>query len=247
MSQRKFSHVSNFTGYMQIVFNIVTGRKEKQKILDVPAGNGLLAEKLRDCGHEVICGDINSEKEHYVFTDMEETLPFDDGEFDTVICLEGIEHVLEPAKLISELCRISKNKGRIVISLPNIQNLFSRYLFLCTGSLYQFPPVVPLNMEDGEKVDRGHISSLSYIQLHHLFGYFGARVIQISGDRYKRKILIPILMPFIIIGYLWIKLFKDKDQKDNIDEINKVKRDLFKMPLLYSRSLILVFEKNSDK
>ena len=209
--QKKYSHVSNFTGYMKIVFELVNNNLKRQKILDIPTGNGLLAIKLRESGHDVICADINSEKKDYVFADMSETLPFDDEEFDMVICLEGIEHVIEPAKLISELCRICKNKGRIIISLPNIQNMYSRFQFMCTGTFYQFSPLLPsYNMKNDEKMDLGHISPLSYVQLRYLFKYYGAEILGISGDKYKRKILLPILSPFILLGYFWLKMLKKK-------------------------------------
>jgi len=241
---KQYTHVSNYTGYMKIVLALVNNNVERQKILDIPAGNGLLAIKLRESGHDVICADINSEKEDYVFADMSETLPFDDDEFDTVICLEGLEHVLDPAKLISELCRVCRNKGRIVISLPNIQNMYSRFKFMCTGTFYQFPPSLPLyNMKNDEKVDLGHISPLSYVQLRYLFKYYGADILGISGDKYKRKILLPILSPFILLGYLWLKMFKESDPAAGyIDNKNNY---LFRSPLLFSRSLILVFEKSN--
>ena len=109
---KKYSHVSNFTEYMQIVFEFVNNNIERQKILDIPAGNGLLAIKLRESGHNVICADINSEKEDYIFADMSETLPFDDEEFDTIICLEGLEHVIEPAKSILNYVAFARTKAK---------------------------------------------------------------------------------------------------------------------------------------
>ncbi|OQY00679.1 MAG: hypothetical protein B6I26_07090 [Desulfobacteraceae bacterium 4572_130] len=243
MKQKKFSHVSNYTDYMEIIFKLVISRNEKQKILDMPAGNGKLAEKLREYHHKVICADINNEKKDYVFVDMEKLLPFNDNEFDTVICMEGIEHILNPVQLISELSRICKKKGRIIISLPNIQNLYSRYQFLCTGTFYQFSPVAYTKTHKHKNIDKGHITSLSYIQLHYLFKYFGAHLISIKGDKYKRKILIPLLIPFIAMGYLWTKFSKGKKQTKNSTELNQIQSNLFAPPVLLSRSLILVFEK----
>ncbi len=240
---KKYTHVSNFTGYMRKAFQIVNNNiHPKQKILDVPAGNGLLARKLRKVGHEVVCADINHEKEDYVYADMSESLPFDDEEFDTVICLEGIEHVLEPSKLISELCRVCKKQGRIVISLPNIQNMYSRLQFMCTGTFYQFPPSLPsYNKKNDEKLDLGHVSPLSYTQLRYQFKYFGADMLQIAGDKYKRKILLPFLSPFILIGYFWLRKFKKIDLEGGC--VDNKQSNLFKLPLLFSRSLIIVFEK----
>lgn len=232
---KKFSHVANFTGYMKVVADIITSKSDKQKILDIPAGNGLLAAQLRGSGHEVICADINREKPDYIYADMSETLPFADHTFDTVICMEGLEHLIQPATLISELCRICKPGGRIIISLPNIQNMYSRLQFMCTGTFYQFSPILPDSRVKEEKIDLGHISSLSYVQLRYLFKYFGAMVTQVSGDKYKRKFLLPLLLPFIGIGYIWSQSVS-KEQSLNIPF-------LFKKELLFSRSLIITFEK----
>ena len=44
---KQYSHAPNFTGHMKIVFEIVNNRLERQKILDIPVGNGLLAVKLK--------------------------------------------------------------------------------------------------------------------------------------------------------------------------------------------------------
>src|SRR6266436_4801810 len=126
MLEKEFSHVPNFTGYMGIIFGIIQKEKKSQKVLDIPAGNGLLAARLRQCGHEAVCADINREKPDYVFADLNERLPFPDREFDTCVCMEGIEHVLDSAALISELCRVTAPGGRIILSLPNIQSAFSR-------------------------------------------------------------------------------------------------------------------------
>ncbi len=44
-------------------------------------------------------------------------LPYDDESFDTVICLEVMEHLENPEKALSELARITKK--HIIISTPN--------------------------------------------------------------------------------------------------------------------------------
>ena len=44
------------------------------------------------------------------------TLPFRDGEFDTVVCTHVIEHVLDYKKAIAELRRVSRK--RLIIVVP---------------------------------------------------------------------------------------------------------------------------------
>jgi SAM-dependent methyltransferase len=48
-----------------------------------------------------------------------ERLPFPDGSFDTVICYEVVEHVLDPGVLLAEIGRILRPGGRLVGSTPN--------------------------------------------------------------------------------------------------------------------------------
>src|SRR5918911_87234 len=122
MLERNFSHVGNFTDYMQTVLHLADNPNCQQRILDIPAGNGLLADRLSEHGHEVVCADINRARPGYIYANLSEVLPFRDAEFDTCLCLEGIEHVLDSISLVRELCRITRPGGRIIISLPNIHN-----------------------------------------------------------------------------------------------------------------------------
>ena len=240
MSDRRFTHVTGFTGYMAIAQGVVEQRRDAQRILDIPAGNGLLASKLRVAGNDVVCADINRERKDYVYVHMEQALPFDDREFDTVICLEGLEHTVNPAHLIEELCRVCKPGGRLIVSVPNVQNCYSRLHFLFTGNLYQFSPKECCHPPPGEDVDRGHVSPLTYFQLRYLFETFGARLIHLHGDRFKKKVLMPVYLLPIAFGYayaLWHRL------RNADPELREIDAHMFSRGCLFSRSIIMVFEK----
>ncbi len=45
-------------------------------------------------------------------------LPFQDEEFDVVLCMSVLEHLKEPVRAISEMRRCLKRGGRIIISVP---------------------------------------------------------------------------------------------------------------------------------
>lgn len=62
-------------------------------------------ERCKRGGHNVIEGDINA-------------LPFPDACFDSVIAGEVLEHVPSMAKALSELERVCKPDGKIIVSLP---------------------------------------------------------------------------------------------------------------------------------
>ena len=242
--QRDYTHVGNFTGYMEVVFRLIENGPRRQKILDIPAGNGLLVARLRERGHNAVCADINREMPDFVFADMNERLPFADGEFDVTVCMEGLEHTLDPFAVIGELCRITRSGGRVIISLPNVQNVFSRLKFFCTGFFYQFSPWGNYPRPPGEKKDRGHISSLTYLQLRYLFNYHGAKLAIVDGDRWKKKWLIPLTLPFTGLGRLWARREMSKQNAVPREECVAMLNDLFSAPALYSRSLVLVFQKD---
>ena len=44
-------------------------------------------------------------------------LPFDDRSFDTVVCLDVLEHLANPHDVFDELCRVSRDT--VIVSLPN--------------------------------------------------------------------------------------------------------------------------------
>jgi SAM-dependent methyltransferase len=52
-----------------------------------------------------------------------EQLPFASATFDVVLCTEVLEHVLDPAIVVGELLRVVVPGGRIVISIPNEENI----------------------------------------------------------------------------------------------------------------------------
>ena len=239
-----FSHVANFTGYMGVVAEYFRAQPGPLRVLDLPAGNGLLADALREAGHEVVCGDINRERADYRYVDMEEPLPFADGEFDATICMEGVEHLVNPVRLIGELARVTRRGGTIVVTTPNVMNFYSRLQFLFTGAPYQFNPAAVPRLAPGAKADRGHVFPLSYFQLRYLFGQHGAAVKQVLGDRYKRKALLPLYLALLPFGWLWSRwLFLRQGDVSQRERNRELLAHAFSAPLLFSRSLVLVLEK----
>ncbi len=110
-------------------------------ILDAPAGSGSLSEAIMKQGGIVTPLDINPLPDSFktsVKADLNQRLPFEDNTFDRVVCVEGIEHIENPAFLLREYARVLKKNGELVISTPNIQNIRSRLKFLLTGVTFWF-------------------------------------------------------------------------------------------------------------
>ena len=64
-------------------------------------------------------------------------LPFDDGRFDVVLLLDVLAHVelLDQLKALSEVARVLKDDGVLLMSVPNLAHLHSRLKLLFTGKL----------------------------------------------------------------------------------------------------------------
>mgnify|MGYP003970902947 CR=1 FL=1 len=244
--QAKFSHVPNFTDYMelsvQIFNNFFNNDSHNKAILDLPAGNGLVSKELKKLGYDIISADINDEYPFYFQVNMEEPLPFKDEKFDAVICLEGIEHVMHPEILFSELARVLKKGGLLIISTPNVQSFYSRFQLLCTGYLFQFDPFDKIPLEPNKNADKGHISPVFYTQLRYYSDLHNLKTLKPSGGRLKRLVALPFFLPFILIGYLWS--IRDWKKTSNKVETFEIIKHLFSIKLLFSRSLIFKAVKN---
>jgi SAM-dependent methyltransferase len=183
-------------GFLQSAFG-----QRRVYALDIPAGSGIFAQHLESLGHQVVRADICG-REGFVPADMEHPLPFHTHEFDLVTCLEGVEHIVNPAYLLGELVRITQPGGLIVISMPNICNLWSRLTFLFTGTFYQFSPA-GVRQTHGQRIDRGHLSPLTPLHLTYLMGHHGAAFHAFRIDRMKKKVLWPLYLLLWPLIKLW--------------------------------------------
>ena len=55
----------------------------------------------------------------FIRGDVTKSLPFEDGSFDCVFCLELLEHLTVPLLLLGEIRRVLTESGRAVISVPS--------------------------------------------------------------------------------------------------------------------------------
>jgi SAM-dependent methyltransferase len=238
---RRFSHTAIFTGYMAIIYEFLKKElKKPSKILDIPAGCALLADELSKLGHEVVCADINEERLEFVHANMEHKLPFSDGEFDVVISMEGIEHVVNQTALLNEIVRITKPNGLICISTPNTSNFWSRLVFLFTGYFYQFNPVNFRVAKPDVLLDKGHISPISLYHLGYVMAVAGAGLLKATGDKYKKKVLLPLALLTYPFSYISAMRIKKKLSSDMIFDKSKP-YPYFNLEIFLSRSLVAFF------
>jgi SAM-dependent methyltransferase len=177
----------------------------KGKILDVPAGHGALAVHLKNLGFEVFCCDLYTElfslKEFEIKRgNLDEKLPYDDGFFDKIVCIEGLEHIENPANAIREFARILKTGGELIVSVPNIMNIEERLKWLFNGYTSHFKPLSKeLLGEIREQIKAGyagmdevalHVNPIGYSEIRFLLEKSGFEIEKTYLDKPKRNSLL---------------------------------------------------------
>ena len=120
-----------------------------KRVLDIGCGGGILTEALSKAGAEVIGIDASPQtigvaKSHaykvnskatYLESTVEDFLANNQNDlFDVITCLEMLEHVPEPDKIIESCCSLLKDDGDIFLSTIN-RNPRS-FLFAIIGAEY---------------------------------------------------------------------------------------------------------------
>jgi SAM-dependent methyltransferase len=119
------------------------------RAIDLGAGSGALAVRLRNLGYEVIAVDMNGEryKADIPFIQMNlnnpDFSPLGNGTFDFVTAVEVIEHLESPILFLRHIRSLCKPDGIALITTPNMDNAPSRFRFLLTGKLHMMDKEVP--------------------------------------------------------------------------------------------------------
>jgi SAM-dependent methyltransferase len=119
----------------------VLGDVKGKRCLDLGSDNGVVSLLLRQQGGTWASGDLTPETveaiRSLVETDVhlvEETkLPFGDREFDVVVVADMIEHVALEAAFVSEVARVLKPGGRLIVNTPHARETALRRLRLRLG------------------------------------------------------------------------------------------------------------------
>ncbi len=255
ISVSPFAYHDKFSQTMSIVFSEIVNRlrmkKEVASVLDIPAGAGRLSDKLQEEGFKVISADINGARGDYVLADMNKPLPFDDQQFDVVVSMEGIEHIIDYQGFISELSRVTKKGGFLILTTPNISCFYSRLMFMCTGNFFQFwPSQGYVHFEGKEIFDYGHITPLTWQKIYFHFAHYGLTLTALLGNKIKRKILLPLYLPLMAIGLPWIA-YRLRYTRRGIkhlltrtDFYRTVEKFSYSLPAMLSRNIIMILEKD---
>jgi len=91
------------------------GRFIEGKVLDVGCDTRVLKQLRPDLDYLGI--DVGGDPDMVIDLETAERLPFDDGSFDTVLCIEVLEHLDALHRTFAEIVRVSRRY--VLVSLPN--------------------------------------------------------------------------------------------------------------------------------
>ena len=115
---------------------------EGGRVLEVGAGCGALALRLREAGFDVVPTDLDPPHEwiHRLDLDHPEWTDETRGPFDMVVCVETLEHVENPRQVLRSIRALLRDGDRLLVSTPNIAHPHSRLKMFLRGAPYLFGP-----------------------------------------------------------------------------------------------------------
>lgn len=161
------------------------------RVLDAGCGTGATTSVLRRLGYRAVGIELSHEalssaagaELPLARCAVDAALPFGDETFDAVYCAEVLEHLFDPGRAISELARVTRIRGHVVVSVP-FHGMIKNVLIALTSFETHFDPV-------GQ-----HIRFFTRRSLVALFEEAGLRV---KGTRTLGRCW-PVHMNMLIVG-----------------------------------------------
>ena len=163
------------------------------RVLDAGAGEGAISDALTRRGYRVIATDRDTASFHsrvipFVQANLNGTLPFASGSFDALVSAEVLEHLENPHHLAREFARILRPGGTLVITTPNILQVYSRIHLLFLGT-FDFFDTLSDNREEAFRGQKGHINPVGFPELRYALERAGFEVREVVTNRNIREAL----------------------------------------------------------
>lgn len=172
-------------------------------MLDAPCGESLLARDLAGLGHEVWACDRDSTVLRdapgikFDLADLNARTPYPDNFFDAVVSLEGIEHLEAPAVCLGEFARVLRPGGRLVFSIPNINNVQSRWEYFLTGRFSGFKTLSRRALERVDGDVHWHVTVPYLPTLAFLMTRVGLQLaaVEVTMIKTRQWLFLPLALP----------------------------------------------------
>ena len=230
-------------------------------VVDIPAGDGHMSAFLKNAGADVKSYDLFPEffqadglecKE----ADLAKELPIESASADIVLCQEGLEHMPDQLFVLREFNRILKQRGKLIITVPNISHLRAKlsYFFNESDLLKRMPPneLDALWFEKSGKMYFGHLFLLPIQKLRVLSVAAGFRLdkvhkVKVSSSSMLLGILYPLIVVINLLVYLRNILKNDGIPKEKKKEVYwEITKLNIHPTILFGRHLFLEFSKVSE-
>jgi 2-polyprenyl-3-methyl-5-hydroxy-6-metoxy-1,4-benzoquinol methylase len=187
-----------------------------RKMLDLSCGDGDTAQLLAKLGYFVVATDycvpplMPRGIERVAGVDLNRYLPFRAESFDAVDLVEVIEHIENQPQLIREIARVLRPGGAVLISTPNILNVFSRLRFLFTGFLRGRVRPAHYTSKPGQAPN---IYLLHFYELYYLLFHYGFEIKDLRRTRVKiaARVSTYLFWPFMWMCSLIAVIRAEKD------------------------------------
>lgn len=228
----------------ETVFDLIN-KDISKTVADIPSGSGAFVQRLKDAGlTNIIAIDMDNileiEHGHFIEGDMNKPLPLSDASCDTVVCIDGIEHISRQVDFVKEINRILKNQGEFIISTPNISSLRSRWKWATTGHHHKCNS--PLDENNPSPLH--HVGMISFPEIRYLLHTNGFRISEIKTNRIK-----PVSWIFLcIIPLVYLstyRVYHKHGKKQNLKALYKdVFSKMFSKEILFGETMIVKAIKN---
>lgn len=153
-----------------------------QKILDIGCGDGTFFTFIKNTPKKNLYGvDISPKVANLAkkrcsqvkIANLHQQFPYSNNSFDCVTAGEIIEHIYDTDFFLSEIKRILKPNGFLVLSTPNLATL-GRRLMLLIG----INPLIDTSLRDSA----GHIRYFTFGSLNQLLSYHKFKITNFTSD-----------------------------------------------------------------
>lgn len=167
------------------LLDLIPTELKNGKLLEIGAagGNTLIYAKENGYAKHIygieLCKLENSNQENKLLDDFiignieEITIPYEKEFFDVILCVDVLEHLVDPYNLVVRLKKYLKKDGVFIASIPNIRKLSVLYTIFIKGDF---------KYAESGILDKTHLRFFTKKNMAELFENHGYRVISITAS-----------------------------------------------------------------